>query len=254
MSRMKQNSEKFYNGMSKLKIHHFKSLSSTQDKAKEYTKKGLSNLVVVSEVQTKSRGRLNRKWVSSKGGLWISILVKPKNIEKLQYLTFAAAVSVQKSIRKIAKIDAKIKWPNDVHYKGKKIGGILTEGIFGKENHVIVGIGLNVNQTKFPSEIKNLATSLKIIAKKSFDMKKLEKNIVKDFFNIFNSCYNNGKFDKILALWKDHCDTLDKDVEATTRKGKISGFVSGVDNDCNLLLKLKTGEIMKIAEGDIKVR
>ena len=99
------------------KTYHFKSLTSTQDKAKEFSKKGLSNIVVIADVQTKGRGRFKRKWHSSKGGLWMSILLKPKSAENMQYLTFIAAISVAKVIKKMTGIDAKIKWPNDVHYK-----------------------------------------------------------------------------------------------------------------------------------------
>ena len=128
------------------KIHHFKSLASTQEKAKEFSRKGLSDIAVIADIQTEGRGRFKRKWVSGKGGLWMSILLKPKNTENLQYLTFAAAVSVFNSIKKISNISTKIKWPNDLHYKGKKLCGILTEGIFGKDNFVVVGIGLNTNQ------------------------------------------------------------------------------------------------------------
>src|SRR3989344_4439747 len=142
------------------KIHHFKSLTSTQDKAKEFAKKGLSNVIIVADIQTKGRGRFKRKWFSQKGGLWMSILLKPKNVENLQYLTFAAAVAVAKSIKKTANLSTSIKWPNDVHYKGKKLCGILTEGIF-PANYVVVGIGLNVNQNKFPDEIKSTAISLR---------------------------------------------------------------------------------------------
>lgn len=157
--------------MSQYKIHHFKSLASTQDKAKEFSKKGLSNVVITADVQTEGRGRFKRKWHSSKGGLWMSILLKPKSAENMQYLTFVAAISVVKVIKKMTGIDAKIKWPNDVHYKGKKLCGILTEGIFGKESYAVVGIGLNVNQDKFPTDIKNTARNGYILSRNVFTAK-----------------------------------------------------------------------------------
>ena len=163
------------------KIFHFKSLASTQDKAREFSEKGLSNIVVIADVQTKGWGRFKRKWFSNSGGLYLSILLKPKNIQNLQYLTFAASIAVVKSIKKIANLSTSIKWPNDVHYKGKKLCGILTEGIFGKGNYAIVGVGLNVNQNKFPSEIKNIAASLKIIKKQNFNINNIAKSILDEF-------------------------------------------------------------------------
>ena len=240
--------------MQNYKIYHFNSLTSTQDKAKEFSKKNLENIVVIADGQTKGRGRFKRKWHSSKEGLWMSILVKPKNIEKLQYLTFAAAICVVKSIKKIVKIKTDIKWPNDVLYKNKKLCGILTEGIFGKENFVVVGIGLNLNQTNFPSEIKNLATSLKIIKKTSFDKNEFANVIVGEFFNFYENFYSKNKFDKIMAEWKKYCNTIGKSVLVTTKTGTVKGKVIGVDDECNLLLKLKNEKIIKIMEGDVTIR
>ena len=235
-------------------IHYFKSLTSTQDKAKEFSKKGLSNIIIISEVQTKARGRFNRKWHSSKGGLWMSILLKPKNTENLQHLTFAAAVSVVKSVRKITGIKTNIKWPNDVHYKGKKLCGILTEGIFGKENYVIVGFGLNVNQISFPSDIKDIVTSLNIINNKKINIGKLTKSIINNFFDLYNNYYNKNKLKTIIQMWKRYCDTLDKNVTITTRTKKINGKAVGIDENCSLLLKLKDNKMIKIMEGDTRVR
>ena len=236
------------------KLYHFKSLPSTQDKAKEFSKKGFSNIVVIADAQTKGRGRFKRKWYSEKGGLWMSILLKPANIKNLQYLTFAAAISVAKSIKKITNLNTKIKWPNDVHYKGKKLCGILTEGIFGKDNYVAVGIGLNVNQDKFPSDIKNTATSLKIIKKKNIYIKKLSKNIIDEFFSIYNNQYDKNNVKNILKTWKKYCDTINKNVVVISRIGKIYGKSIDVDEDCSLVLKLKKIKIIKIIEGDINVR
>ena len=236
------------------KIYHYKSLTSTQDKAKEFSKKGLSNIVVIADTQTKGRGRFKRKWFSDKGSLLLSILLKPKNIKNSQYLTFAAAIAVAQSIKKIANLKASIKWPNDVHYKGKKLCGILTEGAFGKANYVIVGIGLNVNQEKFPNEIKNLAASLKIIKKKSFDIKKLMKTIIVEFFALYSQYYNKNKLENITKIWEKYCDTINKNVTVITKTKKFSGKAVGVDENCSLLLNLKNNKIIKIVEGDINVR
>ncbi|MBI2659459.1 biotin--[acetyl-CoA-carboxylase] ligase [Candidatus Woesearchaeota archaeon] len=236
------------------KTYHFKSLTSTQDKAKEFSKRGLSNIVVIADVQAKGRGRFKRKWHSGKGGLWMSILLKPKNMGNLQYLTFAAAVAVVMSIKKITNLNTNIKWPNDVHYKRKKLCGILTEGIFGKENYAVVGIGLNVNQTEFPEDIKNTASSLKIIKKQTINIKKLTQKVISEFFTLYNNYYNKNKYGDILKMWKKHCDTINKNVVVITTAKKIKGKAIGIDKDCSLLLKLKNDKIIKIIEGDINVR
>jgi len=240
--------------MPQYKIFHFKSLTSTQDKAKQFARKGLSDVVVISDVQTKGKGRFKRKWYSGKGGLWMSVLLKPKNIESMQYLTFIAAVSVAMSIKKIADLDAKIKWPNDLHYKKKKLCGILTEGIFGKENYAVIGIGINVNQTKFPDEVKNIATSLKIIKKKEFDINKITQNVLKEFYGLYSNFYQKNKFSQIKKIWGKYCDTIGKNVTVYSMPKKIKGKAIGVDENCSLLLKTKNNQIIKIIEWDIKVR
>lgn len=235
------------------KIHCFKSLTSTQDKAKEFAKKGLINAVVVSDIQTNGRGRFHRKWHSSKGGLWMSILLKPRNIHNFQYLTFAAAISVVKSIKTISGLNTSIKWPNDVHYKGKKLCGILTEGIFGRENYAVIGIGLNVNQNKFPAEIKNIAASLRMVKHRLFSIEKLMKGIISNFFYLYDGYYSKKRFGYILKIWKRHCDTINKHIIVITKTKKLHGKVIGIDENCSLLLKSKN-KIIKIMEGDISVR
>ena len=236
------------------KIYRFKSLPSTQDKAKEFSRKGLSNIVVIADTQTNGRGRFKRKWHSGKGSLSMSILLKPDNIKNLQYLTFAAAISVVKAIKKLTNLNTNIKWPNDVHHNGKKLCGILSEGIFGKENYVAVGIGLNVNQDNFTKEIKNIATSLRIIKKQKFNIKNLSKNIIDEFFSIYNTKYDKDNLKNIIKTWKKHCDTIGKNVIVISRSGKIYGKAVGVDEDCSLLLKLKNNKVAKIIEGDIHLR
>ena len=184
----------------------------------------------------------------------MSIVLRPENTQNLQYLTFAAAVAVAKSIKKIANLNTNIKWPNDVHYKNRKLCGILTEGIFGKDSYVIAGIGLNVNQSKFPDDIKNVATSLKMIKKKIFSIKKLMSSILEEFFSLYNNYYAKNKLVQILAVWKRYCDTINKNVRVITKTKEIKGKVIGIDKECRLLLKTENNHIIKIIEGDIKVR
>ena len=232
------------------KIHHFKSLTSTQDKAKEFSKKKLNNVAIIADLQTKGHGRFNRKWFSSKGSLFMSILLKPKNIENIQYLTFATAVAIVKAIKRISNLNTNIKWPNDVHYNKKKLCGILTEGYFGKENYVVVGIGLKVNQNKFSNSLKNTATSLKILGKRNFNIENLSKIILEEFFVFYEKYYIKNNPNKIIKYWKKYCDTLGKNIVIITKKEKLKGKAIGVDKNCNLLLKSKN-KIIKVIEGDI---
>lgn len=162
-------------------LYYFKKVSSTNDKIKDFEKEGT---VVIAEQQIKGRGRFKRKWSSGKNGLWFSILLKPKNIEKLSFLNFCAAISCQKAIKKITGIRTKLKWPNDLIFMNKKLCGILTESSLGKENLVYLGIGINTNN-KIPKDLGKIAISVYKIINKKIDNKKLLKNILDYFDNYY---------------------------------------------------------------------
>jgi len=233
-------------------FYNFDVLSSTNDKAREFAKEGKSSLVVVAERQGSGRGRFGRKWSSSPGGLYMTIVLKDKDMGTIKYLTFIAAVSVAKAICKIAGLDAKVKWPNDVLINHKKACGILTETISRNGNYALVGIGLNVNQKKFPKSIMRNSTSLTMESNKNYDIKKIIKLIIKEFNNLY-SYHNKGNYGKIKDVWKKYSHTLGKTVKAKTLSGNYTGKAVDVDDDCSLILKLSNGDTKKIAEGDITV-
>jgi len=128
--------------------------------------------VVVAESQTKGKGKPGRSWFSPKGsGLYLSAIVKPfKNPSDLSPITFYCAQAVVETFKSAAGISAAIKLPNDVLINGKKVCGILLEGV--ASGHLIIGIGLNVNTSResFPDELKANATSLKIETGQDFEI------------------------------------------------------------------------------------
>ena len=238
--------------MLKLKFYNFDAVSSTNDKAKEFALEGKYNLAITAKKQLKGRGRFNRSWSSNLGGLYMTLVLKEKDLDKSKYLTLIATISVAKSIKDICSLEAKVKWPNDVLIEDKKACGILTELIHGKGTYELVGIGLNVNNSGFPNSIKNEATSLKIASGRKFDAGKLSKEIIKNFSKLY-ICYQNKKYGKIIDLWKSYSHTLGKKVMAKTLNGDFIEEAIGVDKDCSLILKLETGELKTIIEADIFV-
>lgn len=138
-------------------------INSTNDFLKENWNNFPHGTVIVADVQTAGRGRFNRTWHSPEGGLWFSILFKPRKNFKPNFYAKLCAVSIIRTLKKL-KIDARLKWPNDIYINGKKLAGILTETIFEGEKPVavIVGIGMNVNND-IPEELKERATSLKLL-------------------------------------------------------------------------------------------
>src|SRR5215217_669148 len=130
-------------------------LGSTQERARELAHAGAPHgTLVVAKIQTGGRGRLGRTWASSKGGLWMSLVLRPWFDASLaSRITQTAAVGVAKALWEIG-VEARIKWPNDLLAGGKKICGILAESSAGnateavKErclDYVILGVGMNAN-------------------------------------------------------------------------------------------------------------
>lgn len=148
-------------------IVYLDEIDSTNNYAKLIAEQGAKDLtLVVSDCQTKGKGRRGRSFESPKGvGIFMTYLLKPDIPPiKASMLTIIAATAVRMGIHKSTGLDCKIKWPNDIVSNGKKVCGILTEMSAEMEgiNYVVVGIGINVNNEAFPAEIANVATSIKI--------------------------------------------------------------------------------------------
>ncbi|MFA5779964.1 MAG: biotin--[acetyl-CoA-carboxylase] ligase [Elusimicrobiota bacterium] len=178
-----------------MRIIRFKKIGSTQNYAKKIAEKSVSETIVLAQKQTNGRGQFERGWSSSKGGLYFSIILKPKidikcQPDKIPALTLKMAAAIIDTI-KIEKPKIFIKPPNDImvrwkmedgRWKNKKVAGILTESSVtcNKIDWIVVGVGVNINN-KIPKELKKIAVSLKEITKKNGNVKKIFKEIVKKF-------------------------------------------------------------------------
>ncbi len=141
-------------------------VTSTSDLAKTAGVNGAPHgLVICAEEQTAGRGQRNNRWVTPRGrDLMFSMVLRPQlPVEVWPRLTTLAAVAVCRAIEQIIPAMAGIKWPNDVHLQGKKVSGLLAETAFGGSGgFVVLGVGINVNTTEFPEELRRLATSLRL--------------------------------------------------------------------------------------------
>jgi len=163
-----------------MKTKHYKFLTSTQNLAKKMGQKEKPWTVIWADEQTRGRGKEKRIWSSPRGGLYFSVVLPKSKIEDLQTLTILAAFVVAKVIKKNFNLEPFIKLPNDVWVNSKKIAGILTENVVGKEvKFSVMGIGLNTNINKFPKDLEDMATSLKIELGREVDNEKILKEILK---------------------------------------------------------------------------
>jgi BirA family biotin operon repressor/biotin-[acetyl-CoA-carboxylase] ligase len=219
--------------------------------------------IVIAEQQKNGRGRLRRKWLSPKGGLWLSVILKPAiPMSKTTLLPFAAALAVCHAIRQTTKLDAKLKWPNDVMISGKKVAGILVD--IGAEaervNYVVIGIGINVNvdasliSSNLDGQVKltSIRSELGCNASRLILTKTLLENLELYYLEL-----ESQKYRKIIDNWKQVSDMIGKQVQVY--QGNNNNLIQGIavnidDNDGALILRTDNGNDISIVSGDIRVR
>ena len=230
----------------------FDEVSSTNIKAKELAIYGeYEGTVVIARIQKKGKGRFDRIWESPDGGLYLSIILKPDVFpDKITILPLLAALAVSKTINSYG-LSAKIKWPNDVRVKGKKIAGILFESESYGPRYIVLGIGINLNiKINFLSrEIRSISTSMSQeigtdVNYHSF-LKKLLLNLDKYYKLLLDK-----KYDFILKEWKKHSDTIGNRIKITTTTEKIVGKAYDIDMSGFLIVITDSGEYKKITSGD----
>jgi len=237
-------------------INYFAEVTSTNDVAKELAAKGAKEgTVVLAETQTQGKGRLGRRWLSPKGGIWFSVILRPKITAKDSYqLTFMAAVVIAKTIRKMFKVDAEIKWPNDVLVNERKVCGILTESRVRGDamDFAVIGIGVNANVdlASFPKDLRSSVTSLEAEVKGEVGRERFLCALLKELENYY-TMIQQKKFEFVLEEWKSLTTLFGAHVEVTSFEGKVRGLAVGVNRNGGLEVLLKNGTIRKVLSGDV---
>jgi BirA family biotin operon repressor/biotin-[acetyl-CoA-carboxylase] ligase len=234
-------------------IKYFKETESTNIIAREIAASVDEGTIVIAESQTAGRGRLGRKWISPEGGIWLSIILKPR-IEPVYAprITLLAGVSVAKTMQGFG-LPAKIKWPNDILINGKKVCGILTE--IGAEvdiiDYLVVGIGIdaNVDTGTFPEEFRDNSTSLEKEMGYKINRVEFVQKLLEEFENIYTEFQKDG-FPHILEEWRKMSGTIGQWVKITAQARTIYGEAIGVDNEGALIVETSEGHLEKIVAGN----
>jgi BirA family biotin operon repressor/biotin-[acetyl-CoA-carboxylase] ligase len=230
------------------RVHYFDEVDSTMDIARELARKDCPHFtVVVAGRQKQGRGRLKRTWLSSQGGLYFTIVIRPQIPPVLSSrVNFAASMILAQTLRNMFNINAMVKWPNDVLVDGRKISGILSEmeAEIDRVSFISIGIGINVNNDPTPHE--PMATSLKKILGKK--VPRIE--VLKVFLDRFEDALNDADFDNVVSEWKRYTQTLNRHVRIVTAHEVSEGLAVDVDDNGALMLKLADGSVKKIIYGD----
>ena len=234
-------------------IYYFDSLDSTMDTAMQLgIKSAAEGTIVLSEAQSKGRGRLGRDWASPKyKGIYLSLILRPQiPPTQLPVLTLLTAVSICEALELSCGLEVKIKWPNDIFINNKKLGGILTElnAEMDQVRFVVIGVGLNINNDK--KSLLPAATSLAVEKGESFNRVRVLQQILKNIEDNYTQLKNNGP-GFIIEQWRHSNITLGRRVKINFHKEHIEGEAVDIDSDGALLLRKDSGIIQRVTAGDV---
>ena len=227
------------------KIFLFESIDSTNVCAKTLAEAGCEEgTVVAAEMQTAGKGRLGRTWISESGtNLLFSLVLRPNiKAEQAGLLSLLAAAATSAAIEEAVNIKTTCKWPNDLLLNGKKCCGILLESSLtpAAVNYAIIGIGLNVNQTQFDSELETRATSLKIAGCKDIDRIVLLRTILEHLDRNYMLVQQN-KWNAILKSWRQRATMLGSEITIAHNSKPVQGIARDITDNGGLILETASG-------------
>lgn len=203
--------------------------------------------VVVAREQTAGMGRMGRQWHSPRDtGLYCSLVLEPPcSLDKLPVVTLALGLACQQAIQQLTGLVCDLRWPNDLLIAGKKCGGILVEL---HEGRLIAGIGINVNQTEFPAELTQIATSLRLVSGREHSVDELLGLLLKAVEEHLNLLRQQGP-EPILRLFTQ-CSSYARG--RRVQVGQLRGITDGLDPCGFLWLRTTDGRRILIRSGDLR--
>ncbi|MGB8325200.1 MAG: biotin--[acetyl-CoA-carboxylase] ligase [Candidatus Acidiferrum sp.] len=238
------------------RVYHFFKTDSTNRVAMELGYAGEpEGSVILAEEQTAGRGRSGRSWHSERGaGLYVTLLLRPRlSPVQAPLLTMLAGLSAHSAIQAQTGLSAELKWPNDLLMDGKKVGGILTEmhAEPTQVRFVIVGIGINTNQEKFPHDIASVATSLRKESGRTHSRLELLVRLLNEFESDYNRFLHEGaryvvdRFERVSSF------ASGKRVRVETGFETYFGTTAGLTSDGLLQVKREEGPVTMVVAGDV---
>ncbi len=233
-------------------IHCFSEIGSTMDTAREMARKGCPHLTVVAaERQGKGRGRLDRAWVSEKGGLYFTLIIRPEIPPQLSFrFNFCASWALAQTLREDFDIPAMVKWPNDILVNDRKLVGMLSEMETRSDMVSFVNIGIGVNVNNDTAGIHPPAVSMQELTGRKSSRAELLSAFLDRFEKRTGQIGQGDDLEKIVSDWKRYSGTIGRRVRIVTVNETVEGEAADVDDTGALLLRLDDGNIRKIIYGD----
>jgi BirA family biotin operon repressor/biotin-[acetyl-CoA-carboxylase] ligase len=227
---------------------YYPEVTSTMDTARDLARKSCPEFtVVIAGRQTRGRGRLKRRWLSDDGGLYFTMVLRPQIPVQLSFrVNFLASLTLARVIREMFKIDAMVKWPNDILVEERKVSGMLSELEAEADRVFFINIGMGINVNNDPSGDEPGASSLKNIAGREIS----KKDLLARFLAAFRDRIQKAEFETVISEWKKYSITIGRHVRIATQREVSEGLAVDVDANGALILELADGEHKKIIYGD----
>ena len=243
------------------KLYYFEKTGSTNTDAKRLAEEGAPHgTLVVTDFQESGRGRRGRQWQAPAGcNVFFTIVLRPElSADKASMLTLVMALSVAKAITAQSGLAAGIKWPNDIVVNGKKVCGILTEMTVEMEEksiqYVVIGVGININQTEFPDEIKETAGSLLLAGGKAVPRTGIVQKVMEFFEKDYETFLQKGDMSGIMDEYNRLLVNRDRQVKVLDPKDTFEGTARGIDKKGDLLVERENGSVEAVYAGEVSVR
>lgn len=238
---------------SNIDVYCYKEIDSTNKKAKELAINGIEPpFVVVSAKQNQGRGRIGRSFSSPEGGLYFSLVLSGKDIPTPDLITTSASLAVSRTLERITGIKTDIKWVNDLYLNGKKVVGILTEGLVNIEEgglaQVVIGIGVNLNVKleQYPEELQTIVTSFYPNGDCPYSRSMVIAECVKEVIKI--------QKEDFLHEYRKKCFILGKPLYVLRGDTKREAVALSVDDLGHLVVQYSDESIEALSSGEVSLR
>lgn len=240
-------------------IYYFDQIDSTNIRAKQLGEEGVPHgTLIVAGQQNAGRGRRGRTWESPPGvSIYMSIVLRPEMAPvKAPMLTLVMALSAADSLKECTGLDVQIKWPNDIVLNGKKLAGILTEMSTEMDyiNHVVIGVGINVNTGQLPEELEEKATSLRLETGRIIRRSEIIASIMKEFERNYQLFIETQGLRQMQEKYNSLLINREKEVRILGVKEEYAAYALGINEKGELLVRRDNGEIEAILAGEVSVR
>ena len=234
----------------------------TVDSTNTWARKHIHQLehgaVVVAEEQTAGKGRRGKEWKSVKGeGLWCTLVLRPEiAMQEGGRMTLLAAAALLQAIQQVTGVSVKIKWPNDLVVEDRKMCGILAEmaGELSRVEYMLVGVGINVNQQRFPEELAETATSLFMQTNQVTSRHRLLASFL-NFFEAHYDCWiNEQSYQPVLELVRKASSLINHPIYVIRGDERIKGRAVAISDDGGLEVVYEDGTREVLMGGEVSVR